>query len=746
LPADFLNDPPGAIGKARKMKIALAYLIPVGEWETYGPGAKKFAETYKQFPPQIEHELIVVCCNGPATTALSVFFKGIATRFESYYGAGRDVGAAQSIAQKVDADFLVFANADVHFFRAGWLKRFAEARMEHGDGLYGATASFESYPFIPGNLNPHIRTSFYGCNPETFRQYPFKIDSREKCFKFESGEWKFMQWVEDRGEPCLMVTWDGCYAKQDFRKPANVFRKGDQSNNLIHDRHTKIYELADPRQRRELETSANGGLVEPGQSTNAPSAAASAALNDGPLVSIGMPVYNAEKLLRRALTSLLAQDYTHFELIISDNGSTDSTEKICREYQAWNSRIRYVRHSQNRGSPWNFAYVAREARGKYFMWAAHDDLWHPSYIRKCLAMLEAHPEAVLCCTEDTICDENGTPIPQWMSYKNIGTLGMTPVQRVHELISRMGWFAFYGLIRREALQRISLGINVLGFDVVLMLELLLLGDFAKVNEHLFEKRTVPEGKSQEDYRRDQKIEAAATTTHFTNSAALLLRTVYESSLSPREKTEVFADFIVTLTCQNPPWRKFITEEILGQGSALSETHFAFLLGLLLNGCVPFDQIKYNPLSQAIFRFTDEMPNLLRIARKILAKPEPPAPASQNNKRQRAALLFEQGNFEGAVNLFAEVLNEHESSEVWCDWATVQLACGRRHEAERGFRRALWWDPDNRQAAAKLGILLANVGKIQQSIPYLEESVPGIDGEQRASVLQLLQDCRAKAGV
>ena len=725
------------------MKIALAYLVPVGEWDTYGPGARKFAQTYKTFPPGIEHELLVVCCNGPATTAVSVCFKGLTDRFETYFGSGRDCGAALSVAPKIDADFLIFANADVHFYRAGWLKRFAEARMKHGDGLYGATASYESYPFVPGYINPHIRTSFYGSNPQTFREYPFKIDTRDKCFKFESGEWKFMQWVEDRGEPCLLVTWDGCYAKEDFRKPANVFRRGDQSNNLIHDRHTKIYELADPKRRRELETSANGGIVDLDSSSNRHGAAGSLGLNSEPLVSIGLPVYNAEKRLRQALNSLLAQDYTNFELIISDNGSTDTTERICREYQAWNARIRYIRHTENRGSPWNFAYVAREARGRYFMWAAHDDLWDPSYIRKCYEMLEAHPEAVLCCTEDTICDENGTPIPQWASYKNIGTLGMTPVQRVHELISRMGWFAFYGLIRREALQRISLGINVLGFDVVLMLELLLLGDFAKVNEHLFEKRSPAEGKSQEDYRRDQKIEAAATTTHFTDSAALLLRTVYESSLSPREKTEVFADFILTLSTQNPPWRKFITEEILGQGAGLSETQFAFLLGLVLNGCVPFDQIKHNPLSEAIYRSADAMPNLLLMARKVLRKPEPQPPATAVAKCEQASRLFSQGNFEGALNLFAEVLNQHESSGVWCDWATAHLACGRRVEAERGFRRALWWNPGNHQAAAKLGILLANIGKFEDSVVYLEESIPGIEGDQRAAVMRLLEECRAK---
>ncbi|MGA8222575.1 MAG: glycosyltransferase [Candidatus Acidiferrales bacterium] len=728
------------------MKVTLAYLIPVGEWETYGPGARKFAVTYKQFPAEIEHELVVVTCNGPVTSALSAFFKDIANGYEEYYGAGRDCGAAQLVAKKCDADFLVIANADVHFSRAGWLRRLVEARVEHGDGLYGATASYESYPYIPGCVNPHIRTSFYGFNPETLRQYPFKIDNQEKCFKFESGEWKFMQWVEDRGEPCMLVTWDGSYAKQDFRKPPNVFRKGNQSNNIIHDRHTRIYDLADPRRRRELEISANGGLMDPAGSPASRSASGNGSADAKPLVSIGMPVYNGEKYLRQALTSLLAQDYTHFELIISDNGSTDSTETICREYQAWNSRIRFIRHSENRGSPWNFAYVAREARGKYFMWAAHDDLWDPSYIRKCLQMLEAHPEAILCCTEDTVCDENGVPIPQWASYKNICTLGMTPPQRIHELISRMGWFAFYGLMRREAVEHISLGLNVLGFDVVLLLELLLLGDFAKVDEHLFATRSTAKGKNQEEYRRDLKLEPAPTTMHFANSAALLLRTVYQSALSPREKTEVFADFILTLSCQNPPWRKFITEELLGKDASLGETQFAFLLGLVLNGCVPFDQIRYNPLCEAIYRSADAMPNLLRMARKILGKPEPKIPVAQIEKCQQASRLFEQGNLEGALKLFSEALNIHEGSSAWCDWATVHLAFGHRPEAERGFRRALWWDPDNRQAAMKLGILLANIGKIPESVPFLEESVEGINGDQRTAVLQLLGECRAKMAV
>jgi hypothetical protein len=246
------------------VRIVLAYLVPIDAWHTYSRSAERFVQTYKQFPPQIEHELLVVCCNGPHAAGYgpaTTLFKGLASRFATYDGGGWDIGAGQSIAHRVDADFLVCANAGVYFHRAGWLRRFAEARMEHGEGLYGASASYEPSPFVQGRLNPHIRTSFYGCNPETFRQYPFKIDSREKSFKFEAGEWSFTQWFEQQGLPAYLVTWDGSYQKQDFRKPPNVFRKGDQSNTLVYDRYMEMFALADPQLRQVQEAYANAGLT-----------------------------------------------------------------------------------------------------------------------------------------------------------------------------------------------------------------------------------------------------------------------------------------------------------------------------------------------------------------------------------------------------------------------------------------------------------------------------------------------------
>lgn len=99
-----------------------------------------------------------------------------------------------------------------------------------------------------------------------------------------------------------------------------------------------------------------------------------------PKVSIGMPVYNGERYIRDALDSLLDQTFSDFELIISDNASSDSTEKICREYTAMDSRIRYIRQVENKGAIANFQFVLDEACGDFFMWAAYDDLWSQNYL------------------------------------------------------------------------------------------------------------------------------------------------------------------------------------------------------------------------------------------------------------------------------------------------------------------------------------------------------------------------------
>ena len=113
-----------------------------------------------------------------------------------------------------------------------------------------------------------------------------------------------------------------------------------------------------------------------------------------PLVSIGLYVWNGAECIRAALDSLLAQTFKDFELIISDNASTDDTQKICREYERNDSRIRYIRQKENIGGYTNADFVRHETRGQYFMWACHDDIWDKHFIKKCLEKFKEDQNAI----------------------------------------------------------------------------------------------------------------------------------------------------------------------------------------------------------------------------------------------------------------------------------------------------------------------------------------------------------------
>jgi glycosyltransferase involved in cell wall biosynthesis len=106
-----------------------------------------------------------------------------------------------------------------------------------------------------------------------------------------------------------------------------------------------------------------------------------------PRLAIGLPVHNGERYVSQAIDSLLGQTFTDFTLIVSDNGSTDATEEICRAYARRDARIRYHRSDENRGAAWNFNRVFELADSPYFKWAAYDDLCAPHFVERCIEFL-----------------------------------------------------------------------------------------------------------------------------------------------------------------------------------------------------------------------------------------------------------------------------------------------------------------------------------------------------------------------
>ena len=136
-------------------------------------------------------------------------------------------------------------------------------------------------------------------------------------------------------------------------------------------------------------------------------------------ISVGMPVYNGEMSIRRALDSLLVQSFSDFELIISDNGSSDGTERICREYAERDQRIRYIRQPTNIGAGLNFKFVLDEARSEYFMWAACDDVRSPDFLEFNQKFLSEHPEYVASTSPNGFVEINRLGLPAGSEFLDV---------------------------------------------------------------------------------------------------------------------------------------------------------------------------------------------------------------------------------------------------------------------------------------------------------------------------------------
>jgi glycosyltransferase involved in cell wall biosynthesis len=200
-------------------------------------------------------------------------------------------------------------------------------------------------------------------------------------------------------------------------------------------------------------------------------------------VSIGMPVYNEERYLEQALQSLLCQSVEDFELIISDNASTDRTGEICLTYAAKDPRVRYYRTETNLGAQANFNRVFRLSSAPYFFWASGHDIRHETFIARCVEILEQDPSVVLCY-----------PAARWLEpdghlgdviSSHVDTRGMSQVSCVRTLLWGLGYaYPIYGIIRCDALKRTGLMRNTIGADNVLLAELALLGAFAELPEPL----------------------------------------------------------------------------------------------------------------------------------------------------------------------------------------------------------------------------------------------------------------------
>jgi len=265
-----------------------------------------------------------------------------------------------------------------------------------------------------------------------------------------------------------------------------------------------------------------------------------------PTVTVGLPVYNGARHLPTALDALAAQTYSDLEIFISDNGSTDETEEICRAFAARDERVRYIRRAENRGAAWNFNSVVTESTSRYFKWAAADDVLAPTCVERCVEVLDATDDrVVLVYPETKLIDEQGDVIGDWRD--GVDLRQPAAHDRLRSLVENLVLgHPMFGVVRRQALERTHLNGSYPSSDYVLLAELALLGEIRQVGEPLFFRRMHAESSRNANASPEQLSEwfggGSTTRREHTRLFVEHLRAIASSPIPAPERCRSLATF------------------------------------------------------------------------------------------------------------------------------------------------------------------------------------------------------------
>lgn len=223
-----------------------------------------------------------------------------------------------------------------------------------------------------------------------------------------------------------------------------------------------------------------------------------------PRVSIGIPVYNGAAYLDEAIRSARAQTLGDLEIVVSDNGSSDASADLAERHAADDPRIRVVRQPENRGAAWNYNELVRLARAPLFKWLPADDRMAPRHLERCVAALEARPDAVLAYPRTELIDATGRTVGAYEDRLALGD--REPWRRAARFVRNVNLCnAVLGVFRTDVLRCTRRIQSFAGADAVLLLETALRGAIVEVPEPLFQRRIHP-GASHEANRSRAELE------------------------------------------------------------------------------------------------------------------------------------------------------------------------------------------------------------------------------------------------
>jgi len=285
-----------------------------------------------------------------------------------------------------------------------------------------------------------------------------------------------------------------------------------------------------------------------------------------PLVSVGIPVYNEQKYIRKLIQSIISQTYTHLEIIISDNASNDKTWSIIQEFS--DQRIVSFRQSENFYAVKNFEFVLDQANGVFFIWAGGHDLWDKNMIEKCLQAYVKHQNSVLIVPKVVNLDINGNIVNSDKSYINT-TLEKSQIKRAFAMYRNMNRCnAIYGLFHRETLLKTMPFPDTIDTDFIVLMKVASLGNVVSCRDSFWVRRNQRVIETTEEklhrYKKDLRLSPFSRKYPYLACRIALFRELYKFNGNLLDKF-----FILLYFFQKRVLRKNIIKLLLSEVSNYS---------------------------------------------------------------------------------------------------------------------------------------------------------------------------------
>jgi glycosyltransferase involved in cell wall biosynthesis len=225
---------------------------------------------------------------------------------------------------------------------------------------------------------------------------------------------------------------------------------------------------------------------------SAQSSALTGAQPGSPLVSIAVAAYNRAHLIGRTLDSLLAQTFVDFELLISDDASSDSTREVCERYVQRDPRVRYFRGERRMGLGGNCSRVLSMVSGEFVVLAGDDDVYEPTFLERLLAEMRRYPSLSLVACRVDLIDQNDNVV-RVMAHQSFADNPLSRLRNANRMLWRGYGNLMTGMYRRAAMMRTLLYRPILGddwdeIDLLFLFEMSLYGGVVSVSDVLLHKR------------------------------------------------------------------------------------------------------------------------------------------------------------------------------------------------------------------------------------------------------------------